>query len=93
MARPPPDAADTDLALLLDLDLSVLAATPDAYDAYAAAIRREYAHVPGRLYRPGRRRVLEKFIDGDQLYLTAALHAAWEASARVNPTREIASLA
>jgi predicted metal-dependent HD superfamily phosphohydrolase len=53
-----PDPADGDLALLLDLDLSVLAAGPAVYDAYAAAIRREYAHVPEPLYKAGRGRVL-----------------------------------
>ena len=89
----PPDAADTDLALLVDLDLSVLAAAPGAYDAYAAAIRREYAHVPSLLYRPGRRRVLQKFLDAGQLYLTPSLRAAWEAPARANLARETASLA
>jgi predicted metal-dependent HD superfamily phosphohydrolase len=86
------DAADTDLALLLDLDLSVLAAAPSDYDAYAAAIRHEYAHVPGLLYRPGRRRVLQKFLDADQLYLTPALQAAWEHRARANLVREIKQL-
>jgi predicted metal-dependent HD superfamily phosphohydrolase len=87
-----PDAADTDLALLLDLDLSVLAASMGDYDAYAAAIRHEYAHVPSLLYRPGRRRVLEKFLAADQLYLTADLKAQWEQPARANLAREINSL-
>lgn len=35
--------ADSDLDHLLDFDLSILAAEPVDYDAYAAAIRREYA--------------------------------------------------
>jgi predicted metal-dependent HD superfamily phosphohydrolase len=87
-----PDPADTDLALLLDLDLSVLAAVPKDYDAYAAAIRREYKHVPSLLYRPGRRRVLQKFLDADQLYRTPTLKATWEDAARANLAREISSL-
>jgi predicted metal-dependent HD superfamily phosphohydrolase len=87
-----PDPADTDLVLLLDLDLSVLAADPQIYDAYATAIRREYAHVPGLLYRPGRRRVLQNFLNADELYLTPRLRAAWDAPARANLTREIGSL-
>lgn len=87
-----PDTMDTDLALLLDLDLSVLAAPTDDYDAYAAAIRCEYAHVPGLLYRPGRRRVLQMFLDADQLYLTPSLKLAWEPPARANLAREIRAL-
>lgn len=55
-------AEDADLQMLLDLDLSVLAAAPDRYRAYAQAIRQEYAAVPDALYRPGRRRVLEGFL-------------------------------
>src|SRR5262245_26317915 len=49
----PVDAADADLALLLDLDLSILAAPPDDYRAYSQAIRREYAFVPDQIYRAG----------------------------------------
>jgi len=33
-------------AILISIDLSILAAEPSRYDAYAAAIRNEYAHVP-----------------------------------------------
>jgi predicted metal-dependent HD superfamily phosphohydrolase len=86
------DATDTDLALLLDLDLSVLAAPPSDYDSYASAIRHEYGHVPGLLYRLGRRRVLQKFLDADHVYLTPALAAAWEHQARANLVREITTL-
>ena len=93
--RPPDtaDAGDADLELLLDLDLSVLAASPDAYRAYAGAVRREYAFVPDGLYRPGRRRVLEGFLRRERIYLTARLRAAWEQAARANLAAEIAELA
>jgi predicted metal-dependent HD superfamily phosphohydrolase len=33
-------------AILISIDLSILAAEPSRYDAYAAAIRKEFAHVP-----------------------------------------------
>ena len=84
---------DADLQMLLDLDLSVLAATPDRYDAYAQAIRHEYAAVPDELYRPGRRRVLEGFLARPQIYRTEQLRALWEAPARANLSGEIAALA
>jgi predicted metal-dependent HD superfamily phosphohydrolase len=84
---------DADLALLLDLDLSILAAGADAYRAYAEAIRREYASVPERLYRPGRRRVLEGFLARERIYLTPRLAALWEQPARANLAAEIADLA
>jgi predicted metal-dependent HD superfamily phosphohydrolase len=89
----PPDATDGDLALLLDLDLSILAAPPDGYDVYAQAVRREYAFVPDEAYRAGRRRVLEGFLQRERIYLTESLCAAWEQPARSNLTAAIARLA
>jgi len=83
---------EADLALLLDLDLSILAAPPDKYRAYAQSVRREYAFVPDRLYRSGRRRVLEGFLQRARIYLTEPLRAAWEQPARDNLAAEIARL-
>ncbi|NJO32913.1 MAG: hypothetical protein HC869_06995 [Rhodospirillales bacterium] len=89
MAHSPPPTEDTDLHLLLDLDLSVLAAGPSRYRAYALAIRREYAAIPDEVYRLGRRRVLERFLSRQQIYLTERLRTLWEGSARANLTGEI----
>lgn len=88
-----PAAGDADLHLLLDLDLSVLAAPRERYGGYAQAIRQEYAAVPGELYRSGRRRVLEAFLARPEIYVTERLRALWEAPARVNLSSEIAALA
>lgn len=87
-----PAAGDADLQVLLDLDLSVLAAARDRYGAYAQAIRQEYAAVPDELYRPGRRRVLESFLSRRHIYLTERLRALWEAPARANLSEEILRL-
>jgi predicted metal-dependent HD superfamily phosphohydrolase len=91
--RPTEAAHDTDLALLLDLDLAILAAAPADYRAYAEAVRREYAFVPDELYRAGRRRVLEAFLARRRIYRTDALCASWEEAARINVAGEIAELA
>ena len=90
----PADAeGDPDLALLLDLDLSILGAERTAYAAYAEAIRREYAVVPDPIYRPGRRRVLAEFLARPRIYATPHLCEAWEATARANLEWESATLA
>jgi predicted metal-dependent HD superfamily phosphohydrolase len=89
---PSPPAEDVDLHLLLDLDLSVLAAGPDRYRAYAQAIRREYVSIPNEVYSLGRRRVLEGFLLRQRIYLTERLQALWEGPARANLASEIASL-
>jgi predicted metal-dependent HD superfamily phosphohydrolase len=89
-----PDAgSDPDLALLLDLDLSILGSERSTYAAYAEAIRREYAIVPEAIYRPGRRRVLAEFLARPRIYATPHLHDLWETPARSNLAWESATLA
>ncbi|SCE75115.1 hypothetical protein GA0074695_0817 [Micromonospora viridifaciens] len=83
---------DPDGALLCDADLAVLAAPPDAYDHYAAAIRDEYAHVADADFRAGRAAVLASLLALPALYRLPALHRRWEAVARANLSRELAAL-
>ncbi len=90
--QPPEATTEADLALLLDLDLSILGAAPDAYRAYAQAIRREYAFVPDPLYRKGRRRVLDALLARRHIYGTERLRALWEQPARANLAGEVAEL-
>lgn len=75
--------ASRDEALLVDADLAILGAERAAFAAYDAAIRREYAHVPGLAYRMGRFRVLEGFLGRPRIYTTAEF-APLEAQARTN---------
>ena len=84
-------ADDPDTRLLLDLDLSILAAPPDDYRRYRQAIRQEYAHVPEALYRLGRQQVLQNFLARPRIFLTAAL-SPLEAAARHNIQAELDEL-
>jgi len=79
-------------ALMVSIDLSILGAEPEAYAAYAKAIREEYAHVPEDVYRFGRARVLRTFLDAAVLFPDPAFAAALEAAARRNLAAEIAAL-
>ena len=79
-------------ARLVSIDLSILGADPDRYDAYAAAIREEYAHVPEPLYRAGRAAILGRFLESEALFADPIWAARFEALARANLTREIAAL-
>ena len=83
---------DADLALLVDLDLSILAADRPVYAAYARAIRREYAAYPDAVYLPGRRHVLGQFLARQRIYRTSRLHELWDAAARANLMWELAEL-
>ena len=86
----PSDSTDT--RLVLDADLLILAAPPEWYETYRRSIRREYGWVPEPDWNTGRRRVLEGFLERDQIYQTAKLSAALEAPARANLQRELSRL-
>jgi predicted metal-dependent HD superfamily phosphohydrolase len=86
-----PEDVDNDGCLLVDADLAILGATPEEYRRYAAAIREEYAWVPGEAYRSGRRAVLEHFLQRPRIYRTAAF-AVREEPAREHLRAEIQTL-
>ncbi len=85
-------SASSDTRLLLDADLLILASPPDDYALYRRAIRREYAWVPDPDWTAGRRRVLEHFLEREQIYQTPKLRGALEAPARANIGRELSAL-
>lgn len=79
-------------ARLVSIDLSILGAAPDRYDAYAAGIRAEYGHVPEPLYRAGRAAILRRFVESPILFPDPAWAARLDAAARANLRREITTL-
>lgn len=78
--------------ILVSIDLSILGAPPQAYDAYAQAVREEYAHVSDDAWRQGRPRVLRHFLEAPAIYPDPAFRETFEVQARANLAREIASL-
>jgi len=81
-------ASDPLGGVVVDADLAILASATAEYDAYAKAIRKEYAFVPDEEYRAGRRQVLESLLS-KKLFASPLLD---EEAARDNLEREIASL-
>lgn len=88
-----PQNAPPDLAWLLDFDLAILGAATAEYDAYTQKIRREYRIYPDLLYRPGRRKAMEHFLERQHIYHTEFFRDNFESAARENLRREIAALA
>jgi len=86
------DAQQRDCALFLDMDLSILGSTPDVFAAYEDAVRREYGWVPDALWREGRRKVLQGFLDRPAIYASPQFRASHEAAARANLTRSLERL-
>ncbi|MGH1437148.1 MAG: HD domain-containing protein [Lewinella sp.] len=81
--------ATGDLAFFLDFDLAILGAPAQEYKQYAAAVRQEYQHVPGFLYRRGRKKVLRYFLDAPRLYRTEVMYELLEKPAKENLRQEL----
>lgn len=82
--------ADADAQLLVDIDLSILGADTARFAEYEAQIRREYAFVPGWLFRHKRRAILQGFLERPRLYTTPYFHDRLETRARENLARAVA---
>lgn len=87
-----PGADVPDLPLILDLDVAILAAPEEDYDAYCRAIRHEYGRLDDAEYRAGRGAVLQRFADRPRLFFTPRLAARLERQARHNIARELQAL-
>ena len=85
------DAVTGDGALLLDIDLAILGATPGRYAEYEAQIRQEYQWVPWPQFCAARRTILQGFLARSSLYRTAPFHS-YELLARKNLQHAIAQL-
>ncbi|MES2323914.1 MAG: pantetheine-phosphate adenylyltransferase [Pseudomonadota bacterium] len=78
---------------MLGADLAILGQPDDVYDAYAASVRVEYAHVDDDAYHAGRLQVLGHFLDkanAGTLYADPYFDALYTEQARINLTREMA---
>ncbi|HEV7210407.1 MAG TPA: metal-dependent phosphohydrolase [Blastococcus sp.] len=87
-----PEPGDADGAVLCDADLAVLAGPPEAYAAYASAVREEYGHLSDEAFTAGRIAVLEQLLALPALYRLPAVADAWTPRARANLTAELALL-
>ncbi|MER9306067.1 hypothetical protein NKJ06_09870 [Mesorhizobium sp. M0293] len=88
------DAKSTrDASLFLDMDLSILGAAPEAFDAYERAVRREYAWVEEPMWRAGRSAVLKNFLARPHIFHTEEFRRRFEPQARKNIARSLAALA
>lgn len=79
-------------ALIVSIDLATLGANAEQYEAYAEAIRKEYDWVPEDEYREGRTKVLQGFLDREEIYPEPWFREQYEAAARFNLRWEIEML-
>jgi predicted metal-dependent HD superfamily phosphohydrolase len=79
-----------DQALLVDIDLAILGADAARFAEYDAAIRKEYAWVPGIVYNMKRKSILQKFLERPAIFTTPRLVERYEQRARANLRASIA---
>ena len=77
---------------LIDFDLKILSKDWEDYKIYCQQIRNEYKIYPDFLYNPGRKKALEHFLANKNIYQTQEFRTLFEAKARENIKKEIATL-
>ena len=87
-----PAPGDANGAVLCDADLAVLAGPPEAYVAYASAVREEYAHLSDEEFTAGRTAVLEQLLALPALYRLPQVAGQLTGRARANMTAELSLL-
>ena len=85
-----PPSDDPESQLMVDIDLAILSASPEAYADYCQAIRQEYAHVSDDAFRECRAKVMAGFLERP-IYGTEWFIGR-EERARENIVRELGSL-
>lgn len=75
---------ELDLQFLLDIDLVILAASPERFEEYEQQIQQEYAWVDPDVYSIKRKEVLAHFYQAEPLYQTEYFQQNFEQRARKN---------
>lgn len=79
-------------AVMIDVDLSVLGAGPEVYDAYTRGVRVEYSHRPEADFNAGRLAFLDAMSSRNHLFHTTTGVELWEQRARTNMAHEADAL-
>lgn len=88
----PPELNTFDAKFLLNIDLAILAASQDNYFTYTKQIRKEYGMFPDILYKPGRKKVLQHFLQMERIYKTDIFFELYENQAKDNLALELSLL-
>lgn len=81
-----------DESVLVDIDLAILGASPETYDVFEQAIRKEYSLVPAFIYRRKRAEILRGFLERDRIYQNEPFCTERERQARENLLKAIIRL-
>nr|WP_315223948.1 hypothetical protein [uncultured Flavobacterium sp.] len=81
-----------DINWLIDFDLKILARDWNEYQIYFEQIRKEYHIYPDFLYKPGRAKALQHFLENEFIFQTEEFRKLYEEKARKNIEKEISLL-
>lgn len=82
---------DIDAQIVVDADLAILGAPADRFDEYEVQIRAEYYWVAEPIFRSKRAQVLAGFLARQRIYNTSKFVEQYEARARENLLRSLAT--
>ncbi len=88
----PEEDAPMDDKYLMDFDLEILSRKEEDYLMYCQQIRKEYWMYPDFIYKKGRAKAMQKFLERPYIYQTSFYRIEKEKRARENISREIAAL-
>jgi predicted metal-dependent HD superfamily phosphohydrolase len=81
-----------DVNWLIDFDLRILAKDWNDYQMYCNQIRSEYRIYPNFMYKPGRKKALQQFLEHAFIFQTEEFRTNYESQARANIEKEIKML-
>jgi predicted metal-dependent HD superfamily phosphohydrolase len=83
---------DNDTNYFTDADLAILGSSSEEYQQYTKWIRKEYKIFPDLIYRPGRKKVLQHFLQMPFIYKTDHFRKLFEGQAKINLKNELKEL-
>ena len=81
-----------DQKLIVDIDLTILGASPEVYEEFERNVRKEYKMVPWFIYRRKRKELLKSFLNSASIYSLDHFKDKYENVARKNIGRAIKML-
>jgi predicted metal-dependent HD superfamily phosphohydrolase len=83
---------DADTNIFTDADLCILGQPWNVYEKYYQQVRKEYALYPDLIYNPGRKKVLQHFLQLQQIFKTNYFFNKFEVQAKENVEKELQQL-
>ena len=85
-------STNSDTNFFTDADLSILGQAWEKYADYLNQVRKEYSVYPDFIYNPGRKKVLNSFLNRERVFKTNLFFEKFEKTARQNMVKELEQL-